>query len=426
MSNVLQQLSDLDRANQDDPYALVNIANKCVKPQQLISKGVYSDTVTVVSAQSAASFGSQVEYLLPKVPQFMTSFDVFFNWSAILCSGSTPGNTATCITNPILATFDRIEIVLNGQVVQTIWGDMLNFQLDTMYSIEPYTGLAYQAGLGRTNTQKNTQQTASGGPQFTVSVISLFDSCTPLLSAIGDARIRITYNPNYANYFSYGSGDSAGTTTITFTQVMIKTTVASDYVASLWTKCIRERGLLLSFYDMRRMFINIPSGTTSYPNLRLNSFTGKPLALYFWTLPTSGTGAQITTPLQLLTFTIYDASGNIISGQGLNVPAKWNTYVQNARDYNYLGAALEDTNNTFAPTTNGFQWAVSDSDNALHDATVSGQFFGTSPSGPFTGNETISLVFASSVSANSQTAVHGFIYSQLVFDPNGAIKVVNA
>ena len=264
-----------------------------------------------VPSQSQFSFGSQsiIDFKVKNVK--IHELCLAFNTGAL--TGLTANGTYPYL-NPAYFWFQKIEIIINNNVVDTIYGEE-QFLLNNLYfADEDRLCNNLSSGLYSNPSTNRYTLTNTAGSNWYVNLKSLFNTThMALLTQNHEIQLRVTMNP-LANVLTVGALVGTPSVVINSVQLLARVTqLDSITTKSLLTEISKIPKHLL-FLGTRYQSFVIQSGVST-STLVLTGITGSVHSLYFIVRPSTGlTGSAAYSYTPIKDFQILDAGGTNING----------------------------------------------------------------------------------------------------------------
>lgn len=285
--------------------------------------------------------------------------------------------------------FQRIEIVLNNNIIDTIYGIEQFIKNQLFISDEKRKPLNYLSGVYNDPYQRHLKTT--NGTSWYVPLSTFFNiSHMPMLYPKDDLQIRL-YMSNFQDVLTTSQSSFSYTTPNITCNLLAKITKLGPELNSYYLGEISKRPNHYKFNELRYgTFTVIPKGSST-TNLVLNSITGN----VDWLVFTVRSTAQLTKDFafdfraQIKDFAILDATSTNITGgqpissdQLLHVMAKNWTVSSYQQDLNNV-----NTGNPNNPYPNNFVYFYSFSSDPI-DTVLTGASHNTHR---FLGNEQLQI-----------------------------------
>jgi len=366
----------------------------------------------IIPNDGVASFGSYFTITMREHNCILKSLQLQFNVSAI--SGLTGTVTNYPQFNPAWYFFIRIELVMAGVVVDTIYGNQ-QFLMNQLFKTDEERALAnYAAGNYSTLAGSSRNTLATSTSNYFVDLFTLFNQNNiPLLFNHTELQLRI-YTDSVSN--------------ITQQSTLTGTPIATMNYCNLLAKVVRLRGehpnkLMkqhemkphsYKFTDLKYQTNTITSGTTS-TNIILSGLLGKAGAILFTIRTSSPTGANEYEYVPLSYFAILDATSTNISG-GQNVLSQYDLLVL-AKGWSMSSFTTE----TAQGITNNYAYAyiysfAGDLQETIENSNHTG-------SHQFVGNEQLQIAFSSATTSTYQIDIYALTHSVLEISHKGLRKI---
>ena len=365
--------------------------------------------VLSIPSQSAFSFGSQsiIDFKVKNIK--VHDLTLAFNTSSL--TGITANGTYP-ILNPAYFWFSKLEILINNNVIDTIYPDH-QFILSNLYSSDEDRLLNnYSSGSYLSNTSRYTL-TNSGGSWY-VSLKTLFNQThMAILSQSHEVQIRITMQ-NLSNLLTLGGLTGTPSVTINNVQLLARVTQLD---ANMSQRLLVEQAKIPRhslFLQTRYQSFVIQSGVST-STFVLTGIVGSIHSLNFILRPTTGlVGSSAYSYTAIKDFQILDSGGTNING-GAVIPSTFNLTQQQKwwGESTFPAEGFAGTNNSYAYMYSFSVDPASAFKNAQHLTTKL-----------FTGNEQLIINYVSALSGTYQLDVYALV-EQAIEQSNGYVKLVN-
>jgi hypothetical protein len=360
----------------------------------------------IIPSTSAPSWGGYFTFDFKEKSTMIHNLRLQFYVSAI--SGLTGSVSGYPNYNPSQMWFTRLEIVQNGNVIDTRYPIEQYLHTQWFNSDENRLKINTAAGLYSSNTARNALATTASA--YYIDLTSLFNlGHIPILFQSSEVQLRI-YMDTLANQVNVSTLTGTPISTISGSNLIAKITrLPQSEVQKLTTSMARSPHHYL-FNELRYGTYTIQSGTSS-TNIVLSSIVGPVSYLFFTVRPTASmTGTNQYAFTQITSFSILDStSTNIVGGQDL--PSALCLYILNT-DWTISSYSTEAANNAYA-------YIYSFSSDPISTAT-NGSHYGTHM---FMGNEQLKITFTSTLSSPAQIDVYASVQSILEISPSYTKKV---
>lgn len=352
--------------------------------------------ILIIPSSSTPAFGSFFTIDIKNTGIIINKMYLQFNYGLVVGSG------LTGYFNPSWFHMLRCEIIMNGQTVDTIYGNEQFLLHQKLFYDEDRLANNQSAGLYSSTAQRTILSSQSVVNTFYVPLhCFLTESKMALLNNTDSVQLRI-YMDTLANIFYVGAGTLTSCAFNSANLIMDITHIDQD----------ESNKRILDMYNNLHHYIfhttsyfpaTIPSGVSS-ATLILASIVGNVSHLLF-TLRASTVGLGAWNYTQLASFAILDnASSNIVGGQAL--PASLCANLLNSQ------WCLSSYNNetSFGATNNNANFYMYSFSSDPVDALLHGRSLG---SRKFYGNEMIQLNFSSAIGSNLSLDCYAFLENVL-------------
>ena len=373
-----------------------------------VPSGLKHETV-IIPSTSQPSWGSYFVFDFKEKALTLHNITLQFNVSAI---GGLPGGTSLRYTTAY-QWFNRIEIVINNQVIDTIYPEQ-QFLLNNLFvSDEKRTIVNTASGSYSNPTQRISL--ALGTTDYYVNLWTFFNqSHLSLLYPKDDLQLRV-YMDTFVNNFAYstlGTGNTTAnaTSTINFANLICSITRLNSEVNSSKMLHLSKQIEHYKFSELRYGTFASNAGGTNYTYV-LNSIVGKVDYLIFVVRNTALLNQDNQFRFnQILNFSILDSSStNITGGQALA-----STYALTllSKDWVQSTYLTESANNS-----NAYLYSFGADPTSTAKAGASFNHW------HFQGNEQLQIQFASATTAAFQVDLYAHIQAAIEVAPSYVKKI---
>lgn len=348
------------------------------------------------------------------VPVFGSSFTIDFCREMDTCvisntlcfqMSALTGLTGSPALAPASFWIDRVDVLCNGNVVQTIWGDecflLPNLQRDEDRRYDNLAMGDYTSG----STQRVTLAAAASSyyvrlPDFQYTQHGAY----AVLYPTHQMQLRIFMNP--LARLTVGSGTPA-CTFVACTLLQRVARLRADEGVALRNQLALNKSFAYAYSECKRQVVTIPSGTTTY-NLPLTSITGRVHTIFFFLRPsTFASGADFWNFQAISQFELLSSSGaNFVGGSPI-------TSVQSLfLNGNRISKSTFQTESGINIHAYSFS--------ADPEASLFGQHDGAAN---FSGSEQLRIVFPSATAANLDLNVLAYVEGAIVQTPQGVNRI---
>ena len=348
--------------------------------------------ILIIPSSSTPAFGSFFTINIDNKNIIINNMYLQFNYGTVV------GSTLTGYFNPSWYHFLRCELIMNGQTVDTIYGNQQFLLHQKLFYDEDRLALNQAAGQYNSTAQRTLLSSQSTTNTFYIPLrCFLNESKMHLLSNTDSCQIRI-YMDTLANIFYVSAGTLTSCAFNSANLIMDITRIDQDES----TKRIidmHQHNHHYIFHTTSYFPATIPSGVSS-ATLILASIVGNVSHLLF-TLRASTVGLGAFSYTQLASFALLDnASSNIVGGQAL--PAALCANLLNAQ----WCLSSYNTETAFGATNNNANFYMYSFSTDPVDAILHGRSLG---SRKFVGSEQLVLNFPSALGANLSLDCYAFI-----------------
>jgi hypothetical protein len=240
-----------------------------------------------------------------------------FNVSAISGVTGTPG-TGFPNLNPAFCWFQRIEILQNATVIDTIYPEQQFILQQFMNRDEQRSFINQGAGLYSSNPQRYTLGQSTSN--YYLNLKTYFDQChIPLYTNSHDIQLRV-YMDTLANQVNIGAGSGTAVATINSCNVIAKVSRFDTTTAATQVEMLQKSPFNYLFHDLRFgqfTVLNSAASTNLSTQIVLTPIVGKVAVLFFVIRPTASvTGNAQLQFTSITNFAILNnSSTNIVGGQ---------------------------------------------------------------------------------------------------------------
>ncbi len=366
----------------------------------------YKRETLVFPAATIGQFGSsQFSIWIRNSGQFKIHEIILqFQCSALSITGTDlSGNYPNLSPTPFW--IQRLDIRIGGVSIEGSRLDMDQFVLSQILNLDEERLLTNYAMGDYLSDNSRAVQSENASYYYLPLRCFVNETNYPLLNAQSELEIQLTLQ-NLTNVANLTSGQSAASITINNISALAHVTRLPQDVVQKFTNTLSTKGVAHNFHRLVQQSYQLPStGSTSY-QMTMNGITGSIEFLFFVVRPISGLVNEglWTSALPISSFYINDSSGmNIVGG----VPIE-------TRELQLVLGKHWSLSSFFAETYTGanntniylYSWSTDPIQAIRH-----GKFLGGNK---FSGNETLNITLASSLSHASQIDVYAYKQSQLI------------
>ena len=278
-----------------------------VSQETHIPNNLKHETV-IVPSTNQPSWGSYFVFDFKEKSLTLHDLTIQFNVSAL--GGLTSARYSTAFS-----WISRIEILINNQVIDTIYPET-QFLLQNIFNWdEDRTYINNSAGSYSSTTQRTTLASATN--DYFIQLKTFFDQThVDLLYPKDDVQLRVYMNP--LSKVAIGGGAGPATSTINFANLICRITRNGSDINASKMHHLSKQVHHHKFLETRYGTYSLSSGQTQYTKV-LNSIVGKVDFFLFVVRPTGWTGDGFHTFSQISNFSILDStSTNITGGQPIS------------------------------------------------------------------------------------------------------------
>jgi hypothetical protein len=361
-----------------------------------------------VPASSVPNFGSYGVIDIKDKNVLIHGINLQFVCSPVVGSG------LTGYFNPASYFFQRIEVVINGVVIDQLMGNQQHLLTQFLEFDEDRLSLGLAQGLYSSSANRTALSSQSTTNTFNIQLKSFFEQSKGLAILTNQHEIQLRiYMSNLADVFYVSAGTLTSCTVQSCTAICDVTRMNAETSAKkLQEMTVHPEHSI--YHQNSYMTYTVPIGTTSI-NIILGALTGSMAGLCF-TVRASTVGLGAWNYTQLASFALLDAGGqNIVGGQ--NIPSAYSSLIMNSRNikssYN-VETALGTTDNK----ANFYIWSHSAS---LADALEHGRALS---SRKYTGNDQLVLQFPAATTVLQTVDIYGFLETVLEYTATSVNKTV--
>lgn len=368
--------------------------------------------VLIIPSSSTVAFGSPVILDYKEINTIPQDFCLQFNIGAL------SGITGNARFSPGIFFTTRIEILIGGQIIDTVYGNS-EFLLDQML-YEDQDRCLINAGMGHYASVQNRVNLAATTSNYYVRFRTPFNQMTyQLLNPSHSIQFR-AYLDQISN-ITTGTTITAPAATINYCNLVARITrIQPDLALQLYSSmCSKPNDQI--YHQLRYFTTTLQSGISS-SQIVLSGITGR-VALILFTLRNSNALTQDNafSYNQISSYAFVDsANANMVGGQLITASA-WSNYLA---QFYFNSSYTSETSIGVTPAqtivnnnANVYGWSFSeDPCNSL----LLGQCM---TSRAFTGAESIQLNFSAAINTATQLDLYAFVETDLIQSGSG-IRVV--
>ena len=366
--------------------------------------------IVVVPSTSAPAWGSYFVFDFKEKALTLHKIAIQFNVSAItgFTSSATPSDARYTTA---YGWFNRIEIVQNNQVIDTIYPDS-QFLLNNLFHFdEDRSYINNAAGNYASVTQRALLATTASN--YYIDLWTYFNQAHPdLLYPKDDIQLRV-YLDSFLNNFA-GSGTGTPVSKINFANLLCSVTRLNSDINSSKLFHLSKQVHHHKFNETRYATYALNNTGTQY-TVVLNAIVGKVSFLLFVIRPQTAVGDDWLKFSALSQFSILDStSTNITGGQPVLSELALGLYAKEFAKSSYLSETARGITNN-----NAYAYFYSFGADA-EDTISSGRTYNH---WDFQGNEQLQIQFASTPSAAFTVDVYAYVNSVLEISPSYVKKL---
>jgi hypothetical protein len=372
--------------------------------------------VCIIPSTSAPGYGSYFVIDIKEKNILLHNIVLQFNINQI--TGLTGSVANFPHFNPMFYAFTRIEIVMNGTVLDTIYGNQQFIMNQLFWSDQDRAYINAAAGHYASQAQRNALATSASN--YYVNLKTLFDqNSVPILTTAHEIQLRV-YTDSIANIVNQSTLTGTPVANINFCNAICRVTRLPTTVVSQQLALMSKLPFSHIFHDLRYATFTLASGVTS-STVVLTPVVGRVAALIFVARPTASlTGNNAFSYTAISNFAVLNSSSsNIVGGQAINSALA----LEILGMYNVRSSYLCETSvgaNTVGTVQNNnanvYIWSFSSD---LIGAVSNGQCLN---SYQFQGNEQLQIQWASTLAASMQMDVYALTEAVLTQGVSGIVK----
>jgi hypothetical protein len=273
-----------------------------------IPSGLKHETV-IIPSTSQPSWGSYFVFDFKEKALTLHNIAIQFNVSAITGLTGASGVRYTTAYN----WFNRIEIVINNQVIDTIYPEQ-QFLMNNLFVTDEDRALVNFAAGSYSNTTQRSNL-ASATSDYYVNLWTLFNQCNPaLLYPKDDIQLRVYMDTFSNNWTATTSGTGTAASTINAANLICTITRLSSDINHSKMLHLSKQIEHYKFSELRYGVFASNSGSTSY-NYVLNSIVGKVDYLIFIVRDSTSLDKESSIKFnRIKNFSILDSTSTNITG----------------------------------------------------------------------------------------------------------------
>jgi hypothetical protein len=371
-----------------------------------VPAGLKNESV-IIPSTSSPSWGGYFTCDLKEKPVIVKNLTLQFSPTTLTATGTAVTNYPRYV--PAWFFFTRIELVINSQVVDTIYGNQQFLMTQWKFADSDRIYMNNAAGNYAAGAQRNTLAVATS-PVFYVNLETFVDQVKYLLlTDAHNIQLRI-YVDSLANVADLSTLTAPSSTLSACNLIADITRIPSD-LANQQIALMNRTPFDSIFHDLRYGQFTVNSGITT-TNIVLTPIVGKVAGLIFTIRPTASlVNASAFSYTAITSFSILNsASTNIVGGQAITSQMALQYINSKLCKSSYTTENSIGSNQTGVVQNNGaniYCWSFSsDLQAALKDGLCLNSY-------TFTGSEQLQITFASSLAATIQCDVYAFCESYL-------------
>ena len=363
-----------------------------------VPRNLKHEIITVPSTSQFA-FGSPCTIDFKEKNVNVHELILAFNTTPV--TGLTGSVTSYPNLSPVFHWFQRLEIIQNNIVLDTLYPDAQFILSQLMYDDEDRALNNYSAGHYASIVQRNAMSITTS--TWYLNLRTLFNQAhIALITPNHDLQIKVYMQP-LANICNQSTLTGTPICTINSASLIARVTrLDSDGVFQTLASMAKSPKHYL-YYETKLQSFNINSGVST-TSLNLTSIVGNVSVLYFIVRPTASTTGNNAFSFSAITsFSVNTAGGENIVG-GAVIPSTLNLLQQGKwwAKSSYLSESFSGVSNAYVYT---YSFSA---DPAL--AMLNGGYYTTRK---FTGSEQIQITFTGSLGANTQIDVFAYVESAI-------------
>ena len=315
------------------------------------------------------------------------------------------GTSLTGYFVPFCYAIQRLEIVVNGIVIDQLMGNQQHLLTQFLEFDEDRTSLGLAQGLYSSTSNRTALSSQSTSNTFNIQLKSFFEQSKglPILTNQHEIQLRL-YMSNLADVFTVTAGTLTSCTVQSCTAICDITRMSSELSAQKLHEMVVHPEHSI-YHQNKYQTFTVPIGTTSI-NIILGALTGALAGLCF-TVRASTVGVGAWNYTALTSFAILDAGGqNIVGGQ--NIAAPYASLVMNSRNIK----SSYNCETAYGTTNNGANFYMWSHSSNLCDALEHGRALS---SRTYSGNEQLTLLFPAATTVQQTVDIYGFGESVLEY-----------
>ena len=367
-------------------------------------------TNLVIPSVSQFSWGSQSIIDIKQKGIKLHDAVLAFNINAI--TGVTPNGSTLPVLNSCYSWFQKIEILINGSVMDTIYPDFNAYILNNLYAPDEdrlLLNIAAGGSIANRYTLSNTN-----GSVWYLSLKTLFNqNHFGILTQNHEVQLRVTMNP-LSNVLNQGALVGTCACTINNVSLLARVTQLDTPTIQRLLVDMNKTPRHSLFLSTRYQSFVVQAGVSN-TNLVMTAITGSVHSLYFIVRNTNAlTGASNNSYNIIKDFSINGSDGQNIVG-GTVIPSTFNLLIQNKHwfESTFCSEGFTGVNNSYVYTYSFSVDPASSFKNASHLTTRI-----------MTGNENLIINFTSALASTAQVDVFALVESSLEQSPS-YVKLIN-
>ena len=368
----------------------------------------------IIPSTTVPQWGSTIDLDFREKGNYVSNFIVQMNVSQVT---ATVAGSANIYLAPMVDWFYKVEILIGGETIETKWTHQMFLESQLFLTDDERLKLNNAQGNYQNATQRYNKNQMTTADYF-FPIKSLFDDgCIPCLTSKHDVKIRLFLNPLVSVVQTAGNATYTGLTggTINSCNLLANVVKISSTHANALEKSISKAPHHYLFHDI--CYLSNPYSATQggQTQITLTSITGRVAWLAFCIQPVSAnlTQSNLNYYTTIQSFEVRDSgSANIVGGQPLTdgmdkllmQQYTKSTYLtENALGSDLAGAVMDNGANVYS-----YSWSI-DPFKALRTGSSSGSYF-------FTGQETLTINWTSSISTSTQYQISVFAFTESAYE----------
>jgi len=371
----------------------------------VIPSGLKHETV-IIPSTSQPNWGGYFVFDFKEKALSLHNIAIQFNVSPL--TGMT-GGTSLRYTSAY-SWFNRIEIVINNQVIDTIYPHQ-QFLLNNLFNFDEDRALINKAS-GDYKTIATRQTLASTTSDYFVNLWTLFNQThLSLLYPKDDVQLRVYMDTLANNAVCTGTATSDPISTIKSANLICSITRYSGEVNNSKLLHLSKQIEHYKFTELRYGTYSSNSGSASYTYV-LNSIVGKVDYIIFTIQATNQTGEGDLSFVPLLNFSILDStSTNITGGQPVN-----GVYALTLLCKDWVHSSyFTEVSALYTPNAYIYSFGA--------DPTATAKYGASYNHHQFQGNEQLQINFSTSIANNFTVNVYAHVQAVIEVGPTYVKKI---